>query len=227
MLLRSRHRLGRSLTVWTLVTGLAVGCWAGVGAGVTSLVSQTVWSGTFEDLLVAIASAALVASACWLWVVTTLTIADLVRGGESCRTDGWTRRLVLTACGVAVLASVSSPALAGSGTNDHGLAGLQLPDRATAGAVAHPSPARDVVAASAPAPARESHAPITVRVGDSLWSIARADLGPQATSGEIDERWRALYAANRSEIGEDPDLITPGQQLRQQRATAPDPDIDR
>lgn len=205
----------RTLTVWILVTAAAVACWAALGSDARSLTSAVVWSGTFDDLLVAVASAALTICACWLWVVTTLTVADLLRGRESTGREGMTRRLVLAACGVVVLAGISGPAMAG-GSGQHVLAGLPLPDRATAGAPTHQSPTQERAIS-----VRDSDAPITVRPGDSLWSIARSDLGPDAALGEIDQRWRAMYAANSDRIGADPDLIRPGQHLR------PAPHTDR
>jgi len=216
--------IARPVAVWILVTGVVAVTWAVAAASATSLTSQRVWRGTFEDLLVAVAGAALVASACWLWVVTTMTVVDVI-GGRPSVSHGITRRLVLAACGVAVVAGVSSPALASGGSDDPVLAGLPFPDRAVAGAPAAPTPQPEREAVPTPAvrpgpPAASGHRePITVRPGDSLWSIARADLGPDAGLLEIDERWRALYATNRGAIGPDPDLITPGQQLR--------PDTDR
>lgn len=51
---------------------------------------------------------------------------------------------------------------------------------------------------------------VTVRPGDTLWAIA-------ARRGAIDlpEAVRAWHQANRAVIGPDPDLILPGQYLRQ------------
>jgi nucleoid-associated protein YgaU len=46
--------------------------------------------------------------------------------------------------------------------------------------------------------------------GDCLWSIAQRRLGPGADARSIDAGWRALYAANRVAIGDDPNLIHPG-----------------
>lgn len=57
----------------------------------------------------------------------------------------------------------------------------------------------------------------TVEPGDSLWRIARSVLtadGVNAGSAEIGAYWRAIYTANRDVIGDDPDLIHPGQELQ-------------
>ena len=61
-------------------------------------------------------------------------------------------------------------------------------------------------AATAPADADT----YVVRPGDSLSSIALAHPG----TGSLDERWRAIWWANRDVVGDDPDLILPGQALR-------------
>ena len=50
-----------------------------------------------------------------------------------------------------------------------------------------------------------------VRPGDSLWSIARAHPAPAA---DVETRWRAIWRHNRDVVGDDPDLIHPGQALR-------------
>lgn len=59
--------------------------------------------------------------------------------------------------------------------------------------------ARDGVTGSAPAGA------YTVQTGDSLWAIAGAQ--------EVPGGWAALYKANEATVGDDPDLILPGQSL--------------
>jgi nucleoid-associated protein YgaU len=46
--------------------------------------------------------------------------------------------------------------------------------------------------------------------GDCLWSIAARVLGSSASSSATDRGWRAIYAANRAAIGENPNLIYPG-----------------
>lgn len=55
---------------------------------------------------------------------------------------------------------------------------------------------------------------VTVRAGDSLWSICAAELGPLASDVDIALAWPRLYQANRKLIGSDPGLLLPGQVLR-------------
>ena len=57
-------------------------------------------------------------------------------------------------------------------------------------------------------------AEVTVRAGDSLWSLAASRLGPLASDVDIAVEWPRLYQANRSVIGDSPDLLHPGQVLR-------------
>ena len=52
-----------------------------------------------------------------------------------------------------------------------------------------------------------------VREGDSLWSLAAAQLGPLATDEQIAAHWPRWHESNRSIIGDRPDLILPGQVL--------------
>jgi len=56
--------------------------------------------------------------------------------------------------------------------------------------------------------ADQSH---TVVRGDCLWDIAKAHLPADATDSQIDAEWHRWYAANRSVVGTNPDLILPGQ----------------
>ena len=53
-----------------------------------------------------------------------------------------------------------------------------------------------------------------MRRGDSLWSIAARHLGPDASDAEIARAWPAWFEANRDVVGDDPDLLRPGQVLR-------------
>lgn len=221
----------RCLAVWLAVTiASATACWLGGGAAVSLLLAET-WGGGFEDLLVAVCALALLVSAVHLWLVTTATTAGLVRGRTPRAGGGLARQVVLVACGAAVVAGVSGPAVAGQGAGADRLAGLPMPDRATAGSAtvgtpdARPAPTLRLAAptsAQQPAPAVADRADgrdasagdvVVVRVGDSLWSIAASRLPRSAGVGEVDRAWRAVYAANRAEVGSDPGLIQPGQRL--------------
>ncbi len=57
---------------------------------------------------------------------------------------------------------------------------------------------------------RGDHSYTVVR-GDCLWDIAKAHLHAGATDSQIDAEWYRWYAANRSTVGTNPDLILPGQ----------------
>ena len=54
---------------------------------------------------------------------------------------------------------------------------------------------------------------VVVQSGDSLWSLAQAQLGPTATPARVAQAWPTWWSANRSVIGDDPDLIHPGTHL--------------
>jgi nucleoid-associated protein YgaU len=155
----------------------------------------------FDGALVRICAVVAAVATAWLWLVTAAVLVEAVRGG------GWrargvpapVRRLLLAACGVAVVAGLASPAGATTGRQDPPqtaasvvaavVAGLPLPDRPHG--PAHPQ-RRPVV---------------TVHDGDTLWSIADEHLG-------AGDRWPEIYALNRSVVGADPDLIRPAQRLR-------------
>jgi hypothetical protein len=68
---------------------------------------------------------------------------------------------------------------------------------------------------SAPAPLRdqpdEEH--VVVR-GDTLWSLAADRCGPDATPADVLAELQRLHTVNADVIGEDPDLLRPGQILR-------------
>lgn len=72
-------------------------------------------------------------------------------------------------------------------------------------------PTADAAVGSVVEPAASSS--VVVRRGDSLWVIAAAHLPEGASPSEIDTSWRQWYAANRSVIGPDPNLVLPGERL--------------
>ena len=67
---------------------------------------------------------------------------------------------------------------------------------------AAPAPPAPVTAAARPA-----NSTYIVQPGDCLWAIAQRRLGSTADAHAIDTGWRAIYAANRAAIGDNPNLI--------------------
>ncbi len=55
---------------------------------------------------------------------------------------------------------------------------------------------------------------VAVRGGDTLWSIAARHLGPDAGADDVARAWPLWWQLNRGVIGDDPDLIVPGQILQ-------------
>jgi hypothetical protein len=108
---------------------------------------------------------------------------------------------------------------AGSPSPSYAATGSRGPDasrdpgfRPTRPMLAH-DPAASNLLAPPPRPAMATHDTVTVRRGDSLWSIAARHLGRGASDAEVARAWPHWHAANRAVIGEDPDLIRPGMQL--------------
>ena len=83
--------------------------------------------------------------------------------------------------------------------------------------VQRPQPSADLVTGRSPG---GPSADVVVHRGDTLWDIARRQLGPDSTDAEVAQAWPAWYDANRAVIGEDPGLILPGQILRRPSAAA-------
>lgn len=100
---------------------------------------------------------------------------------------------------------------------------LPMPDRpvsdrsdSVTGQVGLPNPdrpqTRDPVT-RAPIRAVDAHEQIVVKRGDNLWNIAKDHLPAGASNAEINQEWHRWYDANRQVIGENPDMILPGQML--------------
>ncbi|WP_198676315.1 LysM peptidoglycan-binding domain-containing protein [Kribbella monticola] len=90
-----------------------------------------------------------------------------------------------------------------------------VPDRPTVGA---PTRYTDLRSGHPVRPATR-----VVQYGDTLWDLAAAELGPDATDAAVAARWPQWYAANRALIGPDPDQLYPGQVLRIPAAGHPVP----
>lgn len=63
-------------------------------------------------------------------------------------------------------------------------------------------------------PSATAQVETVVEPGDSLWTIAARHLDPHASDASVAEAWPRWYEANRSVIGEDPELLQPGQVLK-------------
>jgi nucleoid-associated protein YgaU len=164
----------------------------------------------FDALLVRGAVGALGIAALWLLVVVVAIALEARTGGrvQIAERTGCPRaaRLWLLGLFVALFAGVAPAQANGHGARPHGpvttaataLEGLPLPDRASGA----------------------SGRVLVVRPGDTLWRIAH-DLLRDATPGRARDPSPAavartvarLHAVNRGVIGDDPDLIRPGQHL--------------
>lgn len=189
---------------------------------------------TFAELVERGSVIVLLLCALWLAAVVVALSVELASHGRvpALRLAGLSpvmRRRVLMACGVALAAgATSAPSSYAAGPGDPSAPDvhartvvLDAPTAWGRGAASDSTLDRPLDrplggAWTAGPSSSSSAAPstVTVRPGDSLWSLARAHLGPVATTAQVDAAWRALHAANRSVVGPDPDLIHPGQQLR-------------
>ncbi len=153
---------------------------------------------TAARLCLAFAGAGVTAVGLWLGLVVVVCVHDLLVTHQQ-----WPHpalgalrpRSVRVLVGAALVCAAAHPASA-------------APDHSDLGSPRFlPLPVRPV--------STERPAPITVRVrpGACLWSLAAGVLGPQASEAEIDRAWRRLYAANRTRVGPDPDLLRPGSTL--------------
>jgi len=157
--------------------------------------------------------AAVALTGCWLWMAAG-ALSVLVRcllGGcrdaQACLARGlgprWVRSLTLAALGLVVTQGPCVAAPPPVGPPDvTDLQGLPLPDRPVAR-----------VAAVTDAPHRAMRS-LTVRGGDSLWSIAAGLLPPAAPDAVVDRAWRRIATVNAEVLGPDLDLIFPGTTLR-------------
>lgn len=161
------------------------------------------------------------------------------------------RRLAALALGAGVIGSVGAPAFAltpasstatvsvvpgwpGEGAVwDLGAVAARPGHAATAPAPAPPVLARGSAAAPAPAPGSTASpaltaargpsaiADVVVVRGDSLWAIAERHLPAGAPASAVAAEWPRWWALNHAVVGDDPDVLLPGQVLRAPAPTAP------
>lgn len=207
-------RLARCLMVVCSAVVIGRGLWWAAAEPIQELTTLLVTGAapaggvTFDRFIVGIAACGAVVATAMLMVSALLIVLATLTGStfpwlaRLAKVSGppWWRRAVLTVCGLVIATPAAATAAAAHHTDHHGgcatscavrLDGLSLPDL----------------------PVADPPDRIIVRTGDSLWSLAGDDLGPRASDTEIARRVDALYAANRSTIGPDPDLIFPGTHL--------------
>ena len=165
----------------------------------------------FDALLVTVAEWLLLGCAVWAALVGLAVLVEAASHGRM-RATTWVgcprgvRRLLLGGLGV-VLAASPAPVLAAEGSpgrpGSPAGRGLPVPARTTN---------RDDL------PARR----IEVRAGDCLWNLARSHLPSGASPARVASLADATYRRNRGVIGDDPDLVRPGQRLALPR-TDPQP----
>lgn len=253
----------RCLVVWaaTLLALAAVVAWAlpDLRDGWHHLLGDgAAGAQPFARWLAWVAAAVLAGCALWAAYVTSVVVLEALRGAAAPTRAGvpvWSRRLVLAACGAAVVAGIPTGAHAvpGATTADErpperserlaGLHGLPLPERAQSGSVtdlvgellltsgsvgpATASPRDDArPAAPAPRPAPAGRQHV-VAPGESLWTIARSAVPAPRDAATVAAYWPRLHEANRAVVGPDPDLISPGQRLVLPPVPAPMPDHPR
>lgn len=253
----------RAATVLLVVTLLALGVVVGTVTSLRPLLRDAS-ALDIDDLVVLLAGGAVLVCAGWAWVGAGVVTVEVVRssGGRTRPAPplarvapAWWRRLLLAACGVALVGAGSavpagaapssvtgpehldSPAAGATAVGTHPvgsaaasvargpdhptwrtprLAGLRLPDRPSDGPTASPSRAHPDLRAPVPAS-------VVVRPGDCLWSLAASAPDVDADDdAQVARRVRWMWEHNRAVIGDDPDLIHPGQHLR-----TPNGDPDR
>lgn len=183
-----------------------------------------------DAVVSAVAGALLWLVAVWVALGLIVTAASLLPGrlgrlGSAAAhrlTPAALRRVVAAATSTSILLSPATAIAAPAGSGSPSPAGAaSMP---AVGWPTDPGPASH----SVPVPHANPGAPpgtervagqgstarVPVRAGDSLWSIAGHQLGPNATKARVQQEWPRWYAANRQLIGPDPDLIRPGTTLR-------------
>lgn len=191
----------------------AVLAWGATGVGLARLavwlrpelaLLQHVEAATFVELLTALSASVVLGCGLWFWLTLTAAMAGVLheRRAPWLPSPRWMRRLALVLCGLTVLtapATAHGVPVAGEppGTPDSpSLEGLALPEL--------PATLSPTVAPGAT---------VVVTAGDTLWSIAAKHLPPDSAPHTIERRWRRIWRDNRSVIGDNPDLIHPGQRL--------------
>lgn len=222
------------IVAWaSAATGAAVALAAAWPAPPVGLTTGTL---VLEDLVANAACAALLltlaAAAASAWA--SLALAAVRRAGsqrlvrlERAVAPSLVRRLAATAIGVGVLAGAGAGAATAAPAPVPAAVQPLVPSWPAETATTPPVPAPATGGPSGPGassgvtaapPGRQPGAApvgdVVVAPGDSLWRIAEQHLPPDADAGRVAAEWPRWWSANRAVVGDDPDLLLPGQHLR-------------
>lgn len=228
------HKLRHLLTFTVGAVLAAVPALAGAGLLATAAPAlRTAQSGTatVADLLVGGCSVVGALVLGWLALTVLVAVVDEVRARRhprlAVRSSPGVPRTVRRVVALVVGVMLGSAALS-AGAAERGAAtavpelgwAVSAPLQVTSapaldlGWAAVPETAPETSVASNPPAPREVDGEIVVHRGDSLWSLAAQRCGPDATAGEVMAEQHRLHTANVDVIGDDPDLLLPGQVLR-------------
>lgn len=187
-------------------------------------IAQTVdrvGSASFPTALLALLELGLLGLA--VWVAVSLGLCAL--GGTVAATAAHLLPAALRGLLVVGVAGTLTATAAHAEPGRHGaeapstvLDGLVLPERPGGDSAVDPGPPRPDGPVTTEPGGRSDDGPTrrsTVRVGpgDTLWSIAARHLGDDATTADVARATRQWHEANRDVLGDDPDLVRPGQRL--------------
>jgi LysM repeat protein len=101
-----------------------------------------------------------------------------------------------------------------SSATNHGQLPIAGPSRHSSQPARHQRAHVGLVSGGRAGPPATDEGDVVVQAGDSLWKIAARHLGPGATAQATAIAWHQWFAANRQVVGDNPDVIHPGQRLR-------------
>jgi hypothetical protein len=216
--------LNRLLALGQLLSAPAVAALAPAPTAAVALLT----TGSTDPTAPLLGLVALAAWACtgWLLLAVAVTAGGRLPGAAGRTAEAVSVRIapaaVRSLARIAVGTSVAVCALGGSAAAAQEGVSLDWPGATAPPSTAHPAVTRSP-APAAPRPAAASVVAgpvqerpvhlVTVRPGDSLWAIAERALGPRATDRRVAQDWPRWWAANRSVVGDTPDVIHPGAHL--------------
>jgi len=185
------------------LSGALLSLWLGLGLALSALSALPGALGQACSLLAARIAPAAVRKVV-AFILGTALSAALVPGTAAARTGQVAPRPASVAAAQIVVSGVADAAPDAS---------FRLVSDAVPATDAAPPPSWSLERPAPPAMRASPADSVVVQSHDTLWSIAAQHLGPAATGADIDAEWHRWFAANRDVIGDDANLIAPGQLL--------------